>query len=113
MVARYRRLTEAQKHLLDAAGFIEDAPAEGEPLTQGASDEREPVDDAEVPGLDRVLELIPAAWHPVSVTGFLHTPQHDLPVNGSPATPLEWLKHSGGDISPILKLIEIAEWTGR
>lgn len=113
MVARYRRLTEAQKHLLDAAGFIEDARAEGEEIAPGADDERKPVDDAEVPGLDRVLELIPAAWHPVSVTGFLHTPQHDLAVNGAPATPLEWLAHSDGDISPVLELIEIAEWTAR
>lgn len=113
VAARYRRLTEAQKHLLDAAGFTEDVSAEGEVMAPGTVDEREPVDAAEVPGLDRVLELVPAAWHPESVTGFLHTPQPDIVINGAPATPLEWLKHSDGDITPVLELIEIAEWTGR
>lgn len=113
MVARYRRLTEAQKRLLDAAGFTDDGWAGSEVLAPGAGDVREPVDDVEVPGLDRVLELIPAAWHPLSVTRFLRTPQHDLAVNDAPATPLEWLSHSDGDINPVLALIEIAEWTAR
>lgn len=113
MVAQYRRLTEAQEHLLDAAGFTDDGCAEGEAPALGVVDEREPVDDAEVSGLDRVLELIPATWHPVSVTRFLRTPQPDIVVNGAPATPLEWLKHSDGDIDPVLALIEIAEWTAR
>lgn len=113
MAARQRRLSKTEEHLLDAAGFTEDAGGGVEAGQLPSDDQREPDDAAEIPGLDTVLESVPTSWHPVSVTRFLHTPQPDIAIGDAPATPLEWLRHSGGDIAPVLELIEIAEWTGR
>lgn len=112
MATRHRRLTEAEKHLLDAAGFTEGAGGQVQAASSPSEDQRD--DEAtDIPGLDTVLAAVPDSWHPVSVTRFLHTPQPDIAIGDAPATPLEWLKHSGGDIAPVLQLIEIAEWTGR
>lgn len=103
------RLPDADRALLDAAGFTDDA----EPLKHLADHSVGPADHTAVPGLRQLLEFVPADWHPLSVRGFLRTPHPDITIDGSPATPLEWLRHSGGDIAPVVKLIEIAEWTGR
>jgi hypothetical protein len=113
VVTQHQRLTVAQERLLDAADFADRPCPQGGSTPSRVGDEDRPADGAQVPGLDRVLEIVPAAWHPVSIRGFLHTPQPDIAIAGAPATPLEWLKHTGGDIAPIVRLIEIAEWTGR
>jgi hypothetical protein len=111
VIAQRRRLTEAQERLLKVAGFT--GADSLQVAAPGARDEGGRVDGAEVPGLARVLDYVPAGWHPVSVNRFLHTPQLDLAIDQAPATPLEWLKHTDGDIAPVVRLVEIAEWTGR
>jgi hypothetical protein len=63
-------------------------------------------------GLDRVLPALPADLHPVSVAGFLTTPQPDLRVEGPPVSPLDWLR-SGGDVRPVLGVAEAADWASR
>jgi hypothetical protein len=104
-----RHLSDADRALLDAAGFTDSAS----PLPP-INDQREEFDgDTRVPGLAQLLEFVPADWHPLSVHGFLHTPHPDIAIASTAATPLEWLRHSGGDIAPVVKLIEIAQWTGR
>ncbi|ETB35165.1 hypothetical protein N602_27345 [Mycobacterium avium subsp. hominissuis 10-5606] len=113
MATRHRRLSEAEEHLLDSAGFTEDAGNRLDEAEAPSADQREPADAEEIPGLGTLLEAIPTSWHPVSVTRFLNTPQPDIAIGESPATPLEWLKHSGGDIAPVLELIEIAKWSAR
>jgi hypothetical protein len=111
VVAEHRRLTDAHQRLLNGAGFT----GAGDPqvAAEQAGDEGEPAGGVEVPGLARVLNHVPAAWQPESVNRFLSTPQLDLAIDEAPATPLEWLNHTDGDIAPVLTLIEIAEWTGR
>jgi len=109
----HRRLTETEKRMLDAAGFTNDPHGQAETVVSPSDPVPERVDNSAVPGLDRVLEALPSSWHPVSATRFLHTPHPDIAINGAPTTPIEWLKHSGGDVTPVLDLIEIAEWTGR
>jgi hypothetical protein len=62
--------------------------------------------------LDRVLQVLPADLHPLSVAGFLTTPQPDLRVGGQPVSPLDWLR-SGGDGRLVLSVAEAADWASR
>jgi hypothetical protein len=62
--------------------------------------------------LDRVLQVLPVDLHPLSVAGFLTTPQPDLRVGGHPVSPLDWLR-SGGDVRPVLSVAEAADWASR
>ena len=62
--------------------------------------------------LDHVLRVLPADLHPLSVAGFLTTPQADLRVGGQPVSPLDWLR-SGGDVRPVLSVAEAADWASR
>jgi hypothetical protein len=66
----------------------------------------------QIRGLDKVFQALPADLHPVAVAGFLHTPQADLLIDGRPETPLRWLS-SGGDVEPVLRTIEAADWASR
>jgi len=65
-----------------------------------------------VRGLDQVLPALPTDLHPTAVAGFLLTPQHELAIDGEPRTVRDWL-NSGGAVEPVLRLIEMGEWTGR
>ena len=65
-----------------------------------------------VRGLDQVLPALPTDLHPTAVAGFLLTPQQELAIDGQPRTVRDWL-NSGGAVEPVLRLIEIGEWTGR
>jgi hypothetical protein len=62
--------------------------------------------------LDQVLRVLPADLHPLSVAGFLTTPQADLTVGGQPVSPLDWLR-SGGDVRPVLGVAEASDWASR
>jgi hypothetical protein len=64
-----------------------------------------------IPGLDAVLPALPADLHPAAVAGFLATPQPDLSKDGRGLTVQEWLR-AGGDVDPVLRLIDTAEWLG-
>lgn len=56
-----------------------------------------------LPGLDVVLRAVPADQPPLVVAAFMSTPQPDLPINGRPATPRQWLL-AGGDPEPVATL---------
>ena len=62
--------------------------------------------------LEAWLPVLPADLHPLSVAGFLTTPQPDLRIGGRPVSPLEWLR-SGGDVDPVLSVAEAADWASR
>ena len=66
----------------------------------------------QVRGLDQVLPTLPANLHPTAVSAFLLTPQHELSLDGRPRAVRDWL-NSGGAVDPVLRLIEIGEWSGR
>lgn len=66
----------------------------------------------QIRGLDQVLSALPRDLHPVAVAGFLRTSHPDLALDDCPRTPLEWLR-SGGDVAPVLRLVEAADWAGR
>jgi hypothetical protein len=62
--------------------------------------------------LDQVLRVLPTDLHPLSVAGFLTTPQPDLRIGGQPVSPLDWLR-SGGDVRLVLSVAEAADWASR
>lgn len=62
--------------------------------------------------LGQVLRVLPADLHPLSVAGFLTTPQADLRLGGQPVSPLDWLR-SGGDVRPVLSVAEASDWASR
>lgn len=66
----------------------------------------------QIRGLDRVLAALAPDLHPVAVAGFLRAPNADLTLDGRPLTPAEWLR-SGGDVEPVLRLVEVADWASR
>jgi hypothetical protein len=66
----------------------------------------------QIRGLDQVLRALPADLHPLSVAGFLTTPQADLRIGGQPVSPLDWLR-SGGDVRPVINAAEAADWASR
>lgn len=66
----------------------------------------------QIRGLDKVFPALPADLHPVAVAGFLRTPQSDLQLDGRPETPLRWLS-SGGDVEPVLRMVQAADWASR
>ena len=66
----------------------------------------------QIRGLDRVLAALAPNLHPLAVAGFLRTPHPDLALRGRPVHPLEWLQ-SGGDVDPVLRLVEAADWASR
>jgi nuclear transport factor 2 (NTF2) superfamily protein len=66
----------------------------------------------QIRGLDRVFAALSPTLHPLAVAGFLRTPHTDLALQGRPVHPLEWLQ-SGGDVDPVLRLVEAADWASR
>jgi hypothetical protein len=72
----------------------------------------EPGRRGQIRGLEQVLRVLPANLHPLSVAGFLTTPQPDLRVGDQPVSLLEWLR-SGGDVRPVLDVAEAADWSSR
>jgi excisionase family DNA binding protein len=59
-------------------------------------------------GVEAVNRSIPDDCHPMTVSGFLHSPQPELQVsgNGGPAlSPLDWLRQGGGP-EPVIALAE-------
>jgi hypothetical protein len=82
------------------------------PIIQFAADpRRQAVNTSQIHGLDEVFPAIPQDWHPLSVRGFLATPQSDLVVDGQQQTPLDWLG-SGGDVDAVLRMVQAAEYEG-
>ncbi len=66
----------------------------------------------QIRGLDQVLAALPQDLHPTAVAGFLRAPHPDLAIDGYLRTPLEWLR-SGGDVAPVLRLVQAADWASR
>jgi len=48
-----------------------------------------------LPGLDAVLRAVPDDQPPLVVAAFMTTPQADLPLDGAPTTPRDWLLAAG------------------
>lgn len=59
--------------------------------------------DGVLPGLEAVLRALPDDQPPLMVAAFMNTPQDDLQINGSDATPREWLALHG-DPTPVVAL---------
>lgn len=66
----------------------------------------------QIRGLDQVFRALPRDLHPVAVAGFLRTRSPNLSLAHRPLSPLEWLS-SGGDVEPVLRLVEAADWASR
>lgn len=61
--------------------------------------------DADVlPGLEPVLAAVPADQPPLVVAAFMTTRQAELPMDGEPATPRDWLLATG-DPAPVARLV--------
>jgi hypothetical protein len=56
-----------------------------------------------VPGLDRVLGRLSPDLHPLTVQGFMLTPQPELATAADDLSPLDWLI-GGGDPEPVAAL---------
>ncbi|MFV8047963.1 hypothetical protein [Mycobacterium sp. 48b] len=65
----------------------------------------------QAPGLDVVLKELPADLHPVSIDGFLHTPQPDLLVRDKLVSPLDWLR-AGRPTQSVLICAAALDWYG-
>lgn len=59
----------------------------------------------EIPGMRKVLQSIDSGCHPITINGFLNTPQPDLysELVNKALTPKEWLQ-SGHPIEPLIEL---------
>ncbi|GAA3869679.1 hypothetical protein GCM10022243_38910 [Saccharothrix violaceirubra] len=57
-----------------------------------------------LPGLEVVLAAVPADQPALVVAGFMTTPQEDLPVDGVPAAPRDWLL-AGGEAARVAALV--------
>ena len=62
----------------------------------------------QVRGLARVFQALPDDLHPVTVAGFLRTPQPDL-FHDRSMTPLEWLR-DGGDVDQAVAAAVGIDW---
>jgi hypothetical protein len=56
-----------------------------------------------LPGLEAVLAAIPEDQPPLVVAAFMTVPQPELPINGDPVTPRQWLL-AGGDPGAVATL---------
>ncbi|MDD0856713.1 hypothetical protein NHF46_00725 [Arthrobacter alpinus] len=63
-----------------------------------------------IPGLHKILRIIPDGMHPQVVTGFFNTIQADLTINDTPVTIATWLTN-GGDIDVVLEMTRSLGWT--
>jgi hypothetical protein len=62
-------------------------------------------DGSEIRGIGRVLQAMPADYHPIAVLRWLTRPHHDLLIDDVPVSPRDWLR-SGGRISEVVELAE-------
>ncbi len=65
------------------------------------------LDDAELPGWERVAPSLPPHAHPVAVESFMNRPQVDLDVAGQATSPIAWLA-GGGDPASVIDLVTTA-----
>lgn len=56
-----------------------------------------------LPHLGDVLTQVPAGTHPVTLRGFMTTPDDALRMDGAPVSPVEWLA-AGGSAEPVAAL---------
>ncbi|MDV6979856.1 DNA-binding protein [Mycobacterium intracellulare] len=101
-----------QRRLARTLWAINDNGAWVFPALQFETDPQTGLPHKQIRGLDRVFAALAPNLHPVAVAGFLRTPHPDLSLQGSPVHPLEWLQ-SGGDVDPVLRLVEAADWASR
>lgn len=59
-----------------------------------------------LPGLEAVLDSVPADQPPLVVASFMTTPQPDLVVDGDPVTPRQWLLATG-DPARVAELVSM------
>jgi hypothetical protein len=110
-----RSLPAAVARLLDATGFTEEpATSVREQLHALNQSRRDFLTGLpqELPGLDVVLAAVPTDMPAVAVAGFLDTPHPELLMAHRPHTPVQWLQ-KGGDVTEVLRLLEIADWATR
>lgn len=101
-----------QRRLARTLWAINDNGAWVFPALQFETDPQTGLPHKQIRGLDRVFVALAPNLHPVAVAGFLRTPHPDLALQGRPVHPLEWLQ-SGGDVDPVLRLVEAADWASR
>lgn len=101
-----------QRRLARTLWAINDNGAWVFPALQFENDPQTGLPHKQIRGLDRVFAALAPNLHPVAVAGFLRTPHPDLVLQGRPVHPLEWLQ-SGGDVDPVLRLVEAADWASR
>ena len=101
-----------QRRLARTLWAINDNGAWVFPALQFESDPQTGRPYKQIRGLDRVFAALAPNLHPVAVAGFLRTPHPDLTLQGRPVHPLQWLQ-SGGDVDPVLRLVEVADWASR
>lgn len=101
-----------QRRLARTLWAINDNGAWVFPALQFETDLQTGLPHKQIRGLDRVFAALAPNLHPVAVAGFLRTPHPDLALQGRPVHPLEWLQ-SGGDVDPVLRLVEAADWASR
>ncbi|WP_157930987.1 hypothetical protein [Mycobacteroides abscessus] len=65
----------------------------------------------QIRGLDQVFPVLPESLHPLSVAGFLTTPQPGLIRMGQLVTPIQWLG-AGGDKRLAVAVAESVKWAG-
>jgi hypothetical protein len=101
-----------QRRLARTLWAINDNGARVFPALQFETDPQTGRPYKQIRGLDRVFAPLAPNLHPVAVAGFLRPPHPDLALQGRPVHPLEWLQ-SGGDVDPVLRLVEVADWACR
>ncbi|ROZ99359.1 DNA-binding protein [Gordonia sp. OPL2] len=71
---------------------------------------REVSEFAQLRGLDKVFpHLLTRGLHPLSVAGFLESPQPELQIAGRPQAVREWLR-GRQPVEPVLRLLEVGDW---
>jgi len=61
-----------------------------------------------IPGLTDVIRVLTPRRGPISIAGFMSTPQSSLVAAGR-KTPVEWLR-DGGDIAAVKQIVESDKW---
>lgn len=56
-----------------------------------------------VPGIEAVNQALDHDLHPLTVSGFMHSPQPELDASGRALSPLDWLR-GGGSASAVVAL---------
>jgi len=101
-----------QKRLARELWAIPDGQSWLFPVPQFETDPKTGQPCRQVRGLSEVFKALPTDLHPVTVDGFLHTPQPELNRDGHEQTPLDWLR-DGGDVDAVLAAVLAADWYSR